>query len=51
MPRGVHFIVNDRPDIAAIVGAAGVHVGQDDLPVEDARRILRRAALGGCFDT
>jgi thiamine-phosphate pyrophosphorylase len=35
----VRFIVNDRPDIAAIVGAAGVHVGQEDLPVEDARRI------------
>ncbi len=38
-PRNVRFIVNDRPDIAAIVGAAGVHVGQEDLPVEDARRI------------
>lgn len=37
--RGVKVIVNDRPDIAAIAGAAGVHVGQDDLPVEDARRI------------
>jgi thiamine-phosphate pyrophosphorylase len=37
--RGVKLIVNDRPDIAAIAGAAGVHVGQDDLPVEDARRI------------
>jgi thiamine-phosphate pyrophosphorylase len=38
-PRGVRLIVNDRPDIAAIVGAGGVHVGQGDLPVEDARRI------------
>lgn len=38
-PRGIRFILNDRPDIAAIVGAAGVHVGQDDLPVEDARKI------------
>jgi thiamine-phosphate pyrophosphorylase len=38
-PSGVRIIVNDRPDIAAIVGAGGVHVGQDDLPVEDARRI------------
>ena len=37
--RGVGFILNDRPDIAAIVGALGVHVGQDDLPVEDARKI------------
>jgi thiamine-phosphate pyrophosphorylase len=38
-PRGVRVIVNDRPDIAAIVGAGGVHVGQDDLPVEEARKI------------
>jgi thiamine-phosphate pyrophosphorylase len=37
--RGVRIIVNDRPDIAAIVRAGGVHVGQEDLPVEDARRI------------
>ncbi len=40
LPKGVRFIVNDRPDIAALVGAAGVHVGQDDLPPEDARRIV-----------
>lgn len=33
------FIVNDRPDIAAIVGAGGVHVGQDDLSADEARRI------------
>lgn len=39
-PAGVKFIVNDRPDIAAISGASGVHVGQDDLPPEDARRII-----------
>ena len=37
--RGVRFIVNDRPDIAAIIDAGGVHVGQQDLPVELARRI------------
>ena len=40
-PRGVRFIVNDRPDIAAMAGASGVHVGQDDLPVEDARKICK----------
>jgi thiamine-phosphate pyrophosphorylase len=38
-PARVRLIVNDRPDIAAIAGAAGVHVGQQDLPVEEARRI------------
>jgi thiamine-phosphate pyrophosphorylase len=37
--QGVRFIVNDRPDIAAMVDAGGVHVGQEDLPVEKARRI------------
>jgi len=38
-PRGVRFLVNDRPDIALLAGARGVHVGQDDLGVEDARAI------------
>ncbi|MGA7853106.1 MAG: thiamine phosphate synthase [Candidatus Acidiferrales bacterium] len=37
--HSVRVIVNDRPDIAAIAGAHGVHVGQEDLPVADARKI------------
>lgn len=37
--RGVKFIVNDRADIAVLAGADGVHVGQDDLAVEQARAI------------
>src|SRR5258705_8558279 len=37
--RGVRLIVNDRPDIALLSGAGGVHVGQDDLKVEEARAI------------
>ena len=36
---GVRLILNDRPDIAAMIGAGGVHVGQEDLPVEAARAI------------
>lgn len=36
---GVRVLINDRPDIAAITGAGGVHVGQEDLPVEEARKI------------
>lgn len=44
-PRGVRLIVNDRPDIALLAGAGGVHVGQDDLGVEDARAIC--GGLGG----
>ncbi len=41
------FIVNDRPDIARLVGADGVHLGQDDLAVADARRIVGPEALIG----
>ena len=37
---GVPFVLNDRPDLALAVGADGVHVGQDDAPVDLARRIL-----------
>jgi thiamine-phosphate pyrophosphorylase len=37
--RELKIIVNDRPDIAAIAGAGGVHVGQEDLDVEAARKI------------
>ena len=33
------LVINDRADIAAITGAGGVHVGQQDQPVEEARRI------------
>lgn len=38
-PRGVRVIVNDRPDIARLADAGGVHIGQEDLQVEDARAI------------
>ena len=38
-PQNVRIIVNDRPDIASIAHAAGVHVGQEDLPVEAARQL------------
>jgi thiamine-phosphate pyrophosphorylase len=38
-PRGVRLIVNDRADIALLAGAGGVHVGQEDLGVEEARAI------------
>ncbi len=46
-PAGVRFIVNDRPDIAAIAGASGVHVGQEDLPPENARKIVGPARWVG----
>lgn len=34
------FIVNDHPDIASSVGADGVHLGQEDLPVKEARKVM-----------
>lgn len=43
----VLFIVNDRPDLVDAIGADGVHVGQDDLSVRDARRIAGPGALVG----
>jgi thiamine-phosphate pyrophosphorylase len=42
----VPFIINDRPDIALAVGADGVHLGQNDLPVEHARRMMPAAIIG-----
>ncbi len=42
----VPFVVNDRPDVAVLAGADGVHVGQDDLPVEAVRRVARGAFVG-----
>jgi len=44
---GGRVIVNDRPDIARLAGADGVHVGQDDMTVEDARRFLGGDAIVG----
>ena len=44
---GAAIIVNDRADIALLSGADGVHVGQDDLPIRAARRLLGRGALVG----
>jgi thiamine-phosphate pyrophosphorylase len=41
------FIVNDHADIAAAVDADGVHLGQDDLPIEFARKLLGRNKLIG----
>jgi thiamine-phosphate pyrophosphorylase len=46
-PRGVRFIVNDRADIALLAGAGGVHVGQDDLSVEEARAICGKESWVG----
>jgi thiamine-phosphate pyrophosphorylase len=39
-PQGVSFVVNDRADVAALVDADGIHVGQRDLSVESARLLV-----------
>jgi thiamine-phosphate pyrophosphorylase len=44
---GKLLIINDRPDIAKIVGADGVHLGQEDMPVQSARRIVGADSIIG----
>jgi thiamine-phosphate pyrophosphorylase len=46
-PFAVPFVVNDRIDVALAAGADGVHLGQDDMAVEDARRLLGTGAIIG----
>jgi thiamine-phosphate pyrophosphorylase len=46
-PREVPLLVNDHPDVAKACGAAGVHLGQDDMPVAFARRLLGPEAVIG----
>ena len=45
---GAQIIVNDRVDVAKLSGAAGVHLGQADVPVADARVMLGPNAIIGC---
>ena len=45
--NGTLFIVNDSPEIAAEVGADGVHVGQGDLPISECRTILQPHQIVG----
>jgi thiamine-phosphate pyrophosphorylase len=45
--NGALFILNDRPDVALALDADGVHLGQDDLPVDEARAILGADAILG----
>ncbi|MCA1623656.1 MAG: thiamine phosphate synthase [Acidobacteria bacterium] len=45
--NNVKIIINDRVDIAIALGADGVHLGQDDLPPEQARKILGEKAIIG----
>jgi|SRR6185369_1932688 len=51
--RGVAVILNDRPDLASRLGCDGVHLGQDDMPLAQARKIIGANAMIGvtCHDS
>jgi thiamine-phosphate pyrophosphorylase len=51
--RDVALLLNDRPDLAAEMGCDGVHVGQEDTPYEEARRIIGGDGIVGvtCHDS
>jgi thiamine-phosphate pyrophosphorylase len=51
--REVAVILNDRPDLAARLGCDGVHIGQDDAPYAEARRLMGRERMIGvtCHDS
>ena len=51
--HGVAFLLNDRPDLAAEAGCDGVHVGQQDAPYDEARRLLGADRIVGvtCHDS
>jgi thiamine-phosphate pyrophosphorylase len=49
--KGVLFIVNDRLDVALAVGADGVHLGEEDLPISCARRMAPSLIIGASCDT
>lgn len=51
--RGVAVVLNDRPDLAAKLGCDGVHIGQSDTPLSEARKIMGKDAMIGvtCHDS
>lgn len=46
-PHGIPLVINDRIDVALACGAQGVHLGQSDMPVAQARRLLPSAVFIG----
>jgi thiamine-phosphate pyrophosphorylase len=44
---GIPLVINDHPQVAAVVGSEGVHVGQDDLTVAETRRIVGPSCFVG----
>ncbi len=51
--RGVAVLINDRPDLAAELGADGVHIGQQDMPYARARKLVGKGGIVGvtCHDS
>jgi len=51
--RDVAFLLNDRPDLAADTGCDGVHIGAEDMPYREARKIVGEDAIVGvsCYDS
>ena len=51
--RGVAVILNDRPDLAARLGCDGIHIGQEDMPLAEARKLVGKDAMIGvtCHDS
>jgi thiamine-phosphate pyrophosphorylase len=51
--RGAAFILNDRPDLAAKLGCDGVHIGQEDTPYAETRRLVGKDRIVGvtCHDS
>lgn len=46
----VPFIIDDRPELAAKIGADGLHIGKDDMPLEKARKIFPEGIIGvSCY--
>jgi len=46
----VPFIIDDRPHLAAHIGADGLHIGKDDMPLEEARKIFPKGIIGvSCY--
>ena len=46
VPRSCRILVNDRLDVAILAGAGGVHLGEQSVPVEDAKRFVREKNAG-----
>jgi thiamine-phosphate pyrophosphorylase len=44
---GVPLIINDHPEVARVVSAEGVHLGQDDMPIAEARQIAGASCMVG----